>query len=42
MKAAAPKQDMQKAAKLLKAYDSDEDVGKVVDSDEEEEVNHTI
>ena len=43
MKAAAPKEDLKKAAKLLKAYNSDEEVNdKIVDSDEEEEGAHTI
>ena len=43
MKAAAPKEDLKKAAKLLKAYNSDEEVNdKIVDSDEEEERAHTI
>ena len=43
MKAAAPKEDLKKGAKLLKADDSDEEVnGKIDDAGEEEEGAHTI
>ena len=42
MKAAAPKEDLQKAAKLLKAYDSDEEVKSIADSDEEEQGEPTM
>ena len=42
MKAAAPINDLQKSEKLLKAYNSDEEVkGNIVDSDEED-VNPTL